>query len=265
MNPVQYLILNKGAAMSTGKAAAQAAHASVEGVRLSAREPNGNPWDASIVNRWYRGGHYAKIVLEAADAEALRVAKEYIEARGFKTSLIIDEGRTELAPLTPTALGCEIVNKDDPHVSATFGVFDLYTDLGTRVQEMFGPAKVKLKVVLGKRAQLLTPEPRSEVSTLLDGVPEVHDGPEPRVLTEDVQEILHAVIKPGEDDGAAVAVIAARARVSPRTVYRCLNPAEIKPTISLDLADRLCVAAGTHPSATCRLVWPDGRITPFGQ
>lgn len=128
MNPVQYILLNKEIGMSTGKAAAQAAHASVEGVRISAREPNGNPWDASIVNRWYRGGHYAKIVLEVADAEALHVAKEYIEARGFKTSLIIDEGRTELAPLTPTALGCEVVNKDDPHVAATFGVFNLYTD-----------------------------------------------------------------------------------------------------------------------------------------
>lgn len=114
--------------MSTGKAAAQAAHASVEGVRISAKTPNGNPWDSSIVNRWYRGGHYAKIVLEVADAEALRTAKEYVEARGFQTSLIIDEGRTEIAPMTPTALGCEIVNKDDPHVRDTFSCFKLYSD-----------------------------------------------------------------------------------------------------------------------------------------
>lgn len=112
--------------MSTGKAAAQAAHASVEGVRISAREPNGNPWDASIVNRWYRGGHYTKIVLEVADAEALRVAKDYIEARGFKTSLIIDEGRTEIEPMSMTALGVEILDKDQPHVRETFSVFKLY-------------------------------------------------------------------------------------------------------------------------------------------
>ena len=34
------------------------------------------------------------------------------------------------------------------------------------------------------------------------------------------------------------------------------------PEISLDLADRLCVAAEAHVSA-CRLVWPDGRVTSY--
>ena len=128
MNPVQYILINKGAAMSAGKMAAQAAHASVEGVRLSARGPNGNPWDASLVNRWYQGGHYAKIVLEVADAQALLVAKEYISSRGFKCALIIDEGRTEIEPMTSTALGCEVVDKDWPHARETFSVFKLYTD-----------------------------------------------------------------------------------------------------------------------------------------
>lgn len=101
--------------------------------------------------------------------------------------------------------------------------------------------------------------------TLLDGITETHVGPEPRVITSDVQEILRRVIKPGEDDGAAVSVIAARAKVSARTVYRCLNRDEAKETLSLDLADRLCVACGVHPKTVCRLVWPDGRITPFGE
>lgn len=82
--------------------------------------------------------------------------------------------------------------------------------------------------------------------TILDGILEGHDGPEPRVLTEDVQRVLRSVIRPGADDGAAVASIALRAGVSTRTVYRVLNPDESKPTISLDLADRLCLAAGVH-------------------
>lgn len=128
MNPVQYILINKAAGMSAGKMAAQAAHASVEGVRLSARTPNGNPWDASIVNRWYRGGHYAKIVLEVENAQALLVAKEYITSRGFKCSLIIDEGRTEIQPMTPTALGCEVVDKDQPHARETFSAFRLYQE-----------------------------------------------------------------------------------------------------------------------------------------
>lgn len=124
MNPVQYIIADHTLGMSPGKLAAQVAHASVEGVRISAREPNGNPWDASIVNRWYRGGSYAKVVLQADD---LAIAERYIRDRGFKTALIIDEGRTEFdGRLTPTAIGVEIVDKDLPHVKATFGEFKLY-------------------------------------------------------------------------------------------------------------------------------------------
>jgi peptidyl-tRNA hydrolase len=134
MNPVQYIILNKGLGMSTGKAAAQAAHASVEGVRISAKTPGGNPWDSSIVNRWYRGGHYAKIVLEAEDGPAIQVARQYIEARGFKTALIIDEGRTEVEPMSVTALGVEIVDKDWPHARETFSAFKLYSDEPTLIE-----------------------------------------------------------------------------------------------------------------------------------
>lgn len=104
------------------------------------------------------------------------------------------------------------------------------------------------------------------MATLLDDELEKHDGPEPRVLTVDVQAVLRRRVRPGETHqettGDPVALIAARARVSSRTVYRCLNPAEVKPTISLDLADRLCVASEAHLSE-CRLVWPDGQITSY--
>jgi hypothetical protein len=97
----------------------------------------------------------------------------------------------------------------------------------------------------------------------LDFVEERHVGPEPRVLTADVQEILRAVIRPGDEDtGKSVALIAQRARVSTRTVYRVLNPEPDKTSIGLGLADNLTLAAGSH-LAHCRLVWPDGRITPY--
>lgn len=128
MNTVQYIILNKDIKMSTGKAAAQAAHASVEGLRLQAEAklgPWSNPWDLSIVNRWYRGGHYAKVVLETYDPWT---AKEYLRARGFETAIIIDEGRTEVDALTPTALGSGVVDKDQPHVRESFVEFKLYRD-----------------------------------------------------------------------------------------------------------------------------------------
>lgn len=99
--------------------------------------------------------------------------------------------------------------------------------------------------------------------TLLDGVTESHDGTEPRVFTADVQAILQRVIRPSQlDGGESVTLIAEKARVSTRTVYRVLNPSESKATISLDLADRLCLAADSH-IAHCRLVWADGRITDY--
>jgi hypothetical protein len=98
------------------------------------------------------------------------------------------------------------------------------------------------------------------MATLLDGILESHEGPEPRVLTSDVQRILRRVIRPGDEDGGeSVALIAERARVSARTVYRVLNPDESKPTISLGLADRLCVAADGHISQ-CRLVQADDTV-----
>lgn len=112
-----YLILPKPLGMSTGKAAAQAAHAAVEAYLLSP--------DDNLKRVWRRGGHYKKVVLEAAD---LLVAERYIRDRGFLTALVIDEGLTEVSPLTPTAIGVQIVDKHDAHVAATFSVFKLYAD-----------------------------------------------------------------------------------------------------------------------------------------
>lgn len=99
------------------------------------------------------------------------------------------------------------------------------------------------------------------MSSILDGIEERHDGPEPRVLTADVQTILRRVIRPGdEDSGESVAMIAEKADISTRTVYRVLQAD--KPTIALDLADRLCLAADAH-LAHCHLMWPDGAVTDY--
>lgn len=85
---------------------------------------------------------------------------------------------------------------------------------------------------------------------------------EPKVLTEDVRLILRQVIRPGEDDDSGgVALIAEKAHTSTRTVYRVLS-ANHAEAISLDLADRLCLAAGSHV-ALCRLKWPDGSVTAY--
>lgn len=121
MNAVMYIVLRspESLPMSTGKAAAQAAHAAVEAYRLT--DP-----DSNLHRDWYVANHYTKIVLQADD---LIIAQEYLEARGIKTTLIIDEGRTEFdGKLTATALGCALVNKDNRHIQETFSTFKLYKD-----------------------------------------------------------------------------------------------------------------------------------------
>jgi peptidyl-tRNA hydrolase len=105
--------------MSTGKAAAQAQHAAVEAYRLS---------DPKLLDHWYLGGHYTKLVMLAEDTEQMRTIQHYLEERGFLTKLIIDEGHTEIAPLSVTALGVEVVDRDEPHVAATFETFKLYKE-----------------------------------------------------------------------------------------------------------------------------------------
>jgi peptidyl-tRNA hydrolase len=120
MKPVMYLFLNRGLGMSTGKAAAQAAHAAVEAYTIS---------DSKLVGAWESGGHYTKIVFHAEDETQLGNIEQYLNERGFKTRLIIDEGRTEIKPFTKTALGVEIVDKDVPHVLDTFSEFKTYKDL----------------------------------------------------------------------------------------------------------------------------------------
>jgi peptidyl-tRNA hydrolase len=109
-----YIFVNSQAGMSAGKMAAQAAHAAVEAYRISRND---------LIQEWYLGKHYTKLVMDGGDGFQLGVIQNYLESRSFASDLIIDEGRTEIEPFTPTALGVEIVDKDDPHTSATFESF----------------------------------------------------------------------------------------------------------------------------------------------
>lgn len=121
MNPAMYLFANSHTPMSRGKLSAQVAHAAVEAHLLSR---------ADLVREWRNGGHYKKLVMDGGHPFTLQTIERYLNDRHFKTALIIDEGRTEIEPFTPTALGVEIVDKDDPHVAATFGAFSTLKDPG---------------------------------------------------------------------------------------------------------------------------------------
>ena len=114
MNPTMYIFVNSAIGMSPGKLAAQAAHAAVEAYRIS---------NQPMRDAWYQGKHYKKLIMDGGDGFQLGVIQQYIEARGFASDLIIDEGRTEGTYFVPTALGVEIVDKHDPHACATFESF----------------------------------------------------------------------------------------------------------------------------------------------
>lgn len=121
LNIVQYIIANQGLGMSPGKLAAQVAHAAVHGFAYTANH------DGQRVLDWNKTG-YTKIVLAARDTEHLLSAEKYLRERGHHVKLIVDEGRTEVAPLTPTALGVELLDKDDEYVKFSFSTFKTYRE-----------------------------------------------------------------------------------------------------------------------------------------
>lgn len=116
---VMYVFANRGLGMSAGKLAAQVAHGAVRAYEIS---------EAEKIDSWNQGQHYTKLVMLARNNDHIRTIQKYIEDRGFKTVLIIDEGLTEIDPHQPTALGVEIVDKEDQHVKDTFSTFELYRD-----------------------------------------------------------------------------------------------------------------------------------------
>jgi peptidyl-tRNA hydrolase, PTH2 family len=119
MRPVQYIIANQGAGMSPGKLAAQVAHAAVMGYVQTE--------DLDLRNAWWRTGH-TKIVLASRDNIHMLWSERYLADHGFKGYMVIDEGRTEVDPLTPTALGFPILDKDDEQVQFAFSTFALYKE-----------------------------------------------------------------------------------------------------------------------------------------
>lgn len=123
---VQYIVANKGLGMSPGKLAAQVAHASVKGYQMSTHEDM-SAEEAEVARIWDRTGH-TKIVLEARDTEHLTAFREFAKSRGHNSWLVIDEGRTEVPPHSPTALGFPILDKLDPDVQHTFGDLKTYRE-----------------------------------------------------------------------------------------------------------------------------------------
>jgi peptidyl-tRNA hydrolase len=130
--PVMYIFVNKGLGMSTGKVAAQVAHAAVRAIIPAAR--TGILTEPIQIEKTVPLGEYmrkgeTKIVLEVRDTEHLLMAERYLNEHGIKTFLVIDEGRTEIAPHTPTAMATEILDKEDEAVKFALADFKTYREV----------------------------------------------------------------------------------------------------------------------------------------
>ncbi len=114
-NPVMYLFVNKSIGMSPGKMSAQVAHAACLAQRGSKPE---------MIEDWYKFGFYTKLVMEARDEHHLDNIQKYLKDRKIESFMVIDEGRTEIKKHTKTALGVEVIDKNE--LGPIFKEFDLY-------------------------------------------------------------------------------------------------------------------------------------------
>lgn len=119
MNPVIYIFLNKSLKMSVGKAAAQAAHATVMSVIAT---------DGTGHMEWLNSPHRTIIVLEARDEAHMKNVRAYLAERKVSSVRIIDEGVNEIDPHVWTALATCILDKDAQYVKDVMSTFKLYRD-----------------------------------------------------------------------------------------------------------------------------------------
>ena len=91
----QVIVVRDDLGMSIGKTAAQVAHASILSF-LSTSIPKRVIWLSES---------FTKIVLKVDSEEELLKIEEAAKAKGVPNKLVIDEGRTEVAPHSATCLG----------------------------------------------------------------------------------------------------------------------------------------------------------------
>ncbi len=119
LKPVVYIFVNQGLHMTTGKAAAQAAHAIAIAFARS---------DKTVLDLWNESVHRTILVMKARDAEHLKNMQQYLKERNIRTHLVIDEGVNEIDPHVPTALATDILDRDDAVAKQTLSSFELYRD-----------------------------------------------------------------------------------------------------------------------------------------
>jgi len=109
----QYVIVPKKPKMSKGKIASQVAHATFMALEKE---------NSKLIKTWKETG-MCVIILECKNTEQLLSAEKYFNQWRIINHLYIDEGYTEVDPLTPTALATGIIEE---HTQWMLGQFKLY-------------------------------------------------------------------------------------------------------------------------------------------
>lgn len=109
----QFIFIPKRPKMSPGKIASQVCHASflaLEKQREVIFKSTGKyePDQDNIINSWKKSG-MCVIVLEAKDTQHLMNIAKYFEQWKIVNAIYIDEGLTEVAPMTPTAVATGVM------------------------------------------------------------------------------------------------------------------------------------------------------------
>ncbi len=112
-NPVLYVVLNGSLNMSSGKAAAQAVHATML--------LEGN-YDGLFVSAYQR----TVVVLEAKDGETINNLLEYLQGAEIFATYYIDERSEDGTPYQITALAVEPIAYDDEEKRSIFKDFELF-------------------------------------------------------------------------------------------------------------------------------------------
>jgi len=99
--------------MSPGKIASQVAHAT-----FMALEKENKP----LIKKWKRGG-MCVIILECKSVQQLRDTEKYLNYWDVINHLYIDEGMTEIFPMTPTALATGILDDDKQWMFSRFKMY----------------------------------------------------------------------------------------------------------------------------------------------
>ena len=110
----QFVIVPKKPKMSKGKIASQVAHATF--MALDKQK------DAKLINVWKENG-MCVIVLQCKDVVALLSIKQYLEQYKITHGLCVDEGLTEVDPMTPTALATGVLTEDQFWMFETMELF----------------------------------------------------------------------------------------------------------------------------------------------